>query len=61
MSINPEIQDLINRFQRGLNKLEQNAAEGIDLVRIPLFQFLENTILVLFFAYLSNILFFIVN
>jgi hypothetical protein len=61
MSITPEIQNLINRLQQELNELEQKTATGIDLVRIPLSQFPENTILVQFFAYLSNVLFFVAN
>ncbi len=59
MSITPEIQDLINRLQQELNELEQKTATELDLVKIPLSQFPENTILVQFFAYLSNVLFFI--
>ena len=59
MSITPEIRELIKRLQQELNELEQNTREGIDLVRLPLSQFPENTILVQFFAYLSNVLFFL--
>ncbi|MGK7944956.1 MAG: restriction endonuclease subunit S [Microcystaceae cyanobacterium] len=59
MSITPEIKNLINRLQQELNELEQKTATGIDLVRMPLSQFPENTILVQFFAYLSNVIFFV--
>ena len=61
MSVNPEIRELINRLNQELKELEQKTTEGIDLVRVPLSQFPENTILVQFFAYLSNVLFFVNN
>lgn len=59
MSLRSEIKELINRLNQELNQLEQNTAEALNLVRLPLAQFPENTLLIQFFAYLSNILFFI--
>lgn len=61
MSITPAIRELSNRLNQELEQLEQILTEGLDLVRVPLSRFPENSILVQFFAYLSNVLFFISN
>ncbi|AFZ15439.1 hypothetical protein Cri9333_4660 [Crinalium epipsammum PCC 9333] len=57
MSITPAIRELSNRLNQELEQLEQILTEGLDLVRVPLSRFPENSILVQFFAYLSNVLF----
>ncbi len=59
MSISPAIKELINKLNQDLTQLEQNTREALDLLRLLLSQFPENTLLIQFFAYLNNVLFFI--
>ncbi|AKV66604.1 MULTISPECIES: hypothetical protein [Microcystis] len=59
MSIPPKIQILINQLDRQLNEIEQQAAQGINLLRSLLSYFPENVILMQYFAYLNTILFFL--
>ncbi|MFB2895894.1 hypothetical protein ACE1CI_23540 [Aerosakkonemataceae cyanobacterium BLCC-F50] len=59
MSIPPEIRDIIDRVTLELNEAEQEATEGINLVRPILSQFPENIAISQFFAYFSSILFFV--
>lgn len=61
MNIPPNIAALIERLNQQLERIESEVDEGINLVRLPLSRFPENTLLVQFFAYLNNILFLIVN
>ncbi len=61
MPISPESQALIDRLNRELNAAEEEAINGLDLVRLPLSRFPDNIILVQFFAYLNNVLFFVEN
>ena len=41
--------------------MSKNVEKGLGLVRVPLSRFPENTVLVQFFVYLSNVEFFIDN
>ncbi|GCL50231.1 hypothetical protein NIES3804_17980 [Microcystis aeruginosa NIES-3804] len=59
ISIPPKIQILINQLDRQLNEIEQQAAQGINLLRSLLSYFPENVILMQYFAYLNTILFFL--
>lgn len=61
MPISPESQDLIDRLNQELNASEEEAINGLNLVRLPLSRFPDNIILVQFFAYLNNVLFFVEN
>ncbi|MFB2972564.1 hypothetical protein ACE1CD_26695 [Aerosakkonema sp. BLCC-F183] len=59
MPIPSEIRELIDRINQEINETEQEATEGISLVRPILSQFPENVALTQFFAYFSSILFFV--
>lgn len=61
MNIPPNIAALIERLNQELERIESEINEGINLVRLPLSRFPENTLLVQFFAYLNNILFLLAN
>jgi hypothetical protein len=61
MNIPPDITDLIERLNRELALTEREVNEGINLVRLPLSLFPENTLLVQFFAYLNNVVFLVEN
>ena len=61
MVLPPDIIALVERLNQELDQIEQNVEKGLGLVRIPLSRFPENTILVQFFVYLSNVEFFIDN
>jgi hypothetical protein len=61
MNIPPNITDLIERLERELALTEREVNEGINLVRLPLSRFPENTLLVQFFAYLNNVIFLVEN
>ncbi|PSB01609.1 restriction endonuclease subunit S [Merismopedia glauca] len=61
MNIPPDITDLIKRLNQELEETEREVSEGINLVRLPLSRFPENTLLVQFFAYLNNIIFLVGN
>jgi hypothetical protein len=51
MNIPPNIADLIERLNLELEQTEREVNKGINLVRLPLSRFPENTLLVQFFAY----------
>ncbi len=59
MPILPEIQALVDRLNQELNETEQEAIEGINLVRQRLSLFPDNEVLIQFLASLNNILFFV--
>ncbi|MBO1350196.1 MAG: hypothetical protein EBE86_023755 [Hormoscilla sp. GUM202] len=59
MPITPEIQALVNRLNQELNQTEQEATEGLNIVRPLLSRFPENDRLNQFFAYFSSVLFFV--
>ncbi|MFB2834467.1 hypothetical protein [Floridanema evergladense] len=59
MPIPPEIQLLIDRLNQELVETEQEATEGLSIVREVLSLFPENAIMLQFFAALSNTLLFI--
>jgi hypothetical protein len=59
MSIPAEIADIIDRLNQELKETEQEATEGINLVRPILSRFPENVALTQFFAYFSSIVFFV--
>ncbi len=58
MSIPPNIQDAIYRLDNELDEIEQQATEGMNLVRSILSIFPDNAILLQFFVSLSNTLLF---
>lgn len=57
MPIPSEIRTLIERLYQELNQIEQQAAEGMNLLRPVLFIFPDNAILMQFFASLNNVIF----
>jgi len=59
MSIPQKIQILINKLNQELNEIEQQATEGINLLKSLLSYFPENVILTEYFAYLNSILLFL--
>jgi hypothetical protein len=59
--IPPELTDLILQLNRELEQTKRKANDGINLVRLPLSRFPENTLLVQFFAYLNNVVFLVEN
>jgi len=59
MPITPEIQALVDRLNQELNQTEQEATEGLNIVRPLLSRFPENDRLNQFFAYFSSVLFFV--
>lgn len=59
MPIPSQIQTLIDRLNQELDETERSATLGINLVRPILSQFPQNARLTQFFAYFSNVLFFI--
>jgi hypothetical protein len=61
MNIPPDITDVIERLNQELEQTEREINEGINLVRLPLSRFPENTLLVQFFAYLNNVIFLVEN
>lgn len=61
MNIPPDITDLIEGLDRELERTEREVNEGINLVRLPLSRFPENTLLIQFFAYLNNVIFLVEN
>lgn len=58
MSIPPDIQILINRLNQELGETEQEATEGLNLLRGVISRFPENVILIQYFAYLNALLLF---
>lgn len=61
MPISSEIQSLIDRLNQELDETEEEATAGLNLVRPLLSRFPENDIMVQFFAYLSTVIFFVVD
>jgi hypothetical protein len=61
MSISPEIQSLIDRLNKELDRVERETTEGLDLARLILSRFPDNTIIIQFFGLLSNFLFLVAN
>lgn len=59
MAILNEISTIISRLNSELSQIEQEATEGISLLRNLLSRFPDNLILIQFFAYLNNVLLFI--
>lgn len=59
MPIPDSIQTLIARLSQKLDRIENKAAEGLELLSILRSRFPENVILMQYFAYLNAILFFI--
>ena len=59
MFIPPKIQILINQLDRQLSEIEQQATEGINLLRSLLSYFPENVIMTQYFAHPNTILFFL--
>ena len=61
MSITPEILDLIDRLDRELGEIEQEATEGENILRQLMSLFSNNASLIQFFAYFQTTRFFVVN
>ncbi len=57
MAIPRKIQALIDRLNEELDRTEQQAIEGLNLVRPALFLFPDNAILMQFFATINNVIF----
>jgi hypothetical protein len=61
MPIPPEIQSLIDRLERELQEIEQEATEEENLLRELMSLFYNNASLIQFFAYFQTTRFFVVN
>ena len=61
MSITLDILDLINRLDRELKEIEQEAIEGESILRQLMSLFSNNSSLIQFFAYFQTTRFFVVN
>lgn len=59
MPIPEPIQTLIDRLSQKLDEIENEVAQGMELLRTLMSGFSENVILVQYFAYLNAILFFL--
>ena len=59
MPIPPEIAALVDRLNQELNETEQEATEGVNLVRPLLSRFPDNVILIRFFTFFNNSLLFV--
>lgn len=59
MPITPDIQALIDRLNQELDQIEQQATEGLLLVRRIMSFFPDNARLIQFFAYLSSAILFV--
>lgn len=59
LAMPPEITALIDRLNQELDRTEQDATEGLNLVRQVLSFFPDNAILLQFFAYLNTVLLFV--
>lgn len=59
MPIPSEIAALVNQLNQELNQTEQEATEGVNLVRPLLFRFPDNIRLIQFFAFFNNALLFV--
>ena len=58
MPIPSELETLIERLYDKCDRIEQEATEGLNILRRVMSQFPENAILVQYFAYLNALLFF---
>ncbi|ACK70614.1 hypothetical protein PCC7424_2192 [Gloeothece citriformis PCC 7424] len=58
MPIPSDITELIDRLNQELSQIEQDAGEGVSLIRLLLSQFPDNVRLIQFFSVLNNILLF---
>lgn len=61
MAIPLLLQQLIDQINSELDESEQQATEGLNLVRGLLSRFPDNALLIQFFAYLNNVLLFVEN
>jgi hypothetical protein len=59
MPIPPEIAALVDRLNQELNETEQEATEGVNLVRPLLSRFPDNVIIIQFFTFFNNSLLFV--
>jgi len=59
MAIPSKITALIERLNQELDQLEQEATEGLNLVRLKLLSFPDNALLIQLFAYLNNFILFV--
>lgn len=59
MSIPPEIQALVEQLNQALNQTEQDAKEGLKIVRLMLSLFPNNVTLTQYFASFSSVLLFV--
>ncbi|WP_013324591.1 hypothetical protein [Gloeothece verrucosa] len=57
MPIPSEITELIDRLNQELSQIEQDASEGVSLIRLLLSQFSDNVRLIQFLAFFNNGLF----
>lgn len=59
MPIPPKIRQLSHQINQELEKIEQDATEGLNRTKLYLSQFPDNTLLLQFFAAFSNMLLFV--
>jgi hypothetical protein len=59
MPIPSEIQTIIARLNQEIGETEQESSAGLNLARQLIQQFPENALLIQYFAYFNNILFFV--
>ena len=59
MPITPKIQALVDRLNQELDRTEQTATQGLNIVRQVLSLFPDNAIMIQYFAGLNNFLFFV--
>jgi hypothetical protein len=59
MPIPPKIRQLSHQINQELEKIEQDATEGLNITKLYLSQFPDNTLLLQFFATFSNMLLFV--
>ena len=59
MAIPAKISTLINRLNQEIEQTEQEAIQGLDLVRASLSRFPDNAVLLQFYAAFSNVLLFV--
>lgn len=59
MTIPSEIEDLVNRLNQELDRIERDASEGSNIIRSLFLRFPDNVTLIGLFATLSNSLLFV--
>jgi hypothetical protein len=59
MFIPPQLQSLIEQLNEQITEIEQEATEGLNILRRVMSQFPESVILVQYFAYLNTLLLFV--